>query len=132
MFLSQALDADPSCRQAVARLQAWRAARGQPACGAGTGGYCKARARRAEADLHRLVQHSGQKVQAQARAAWLWKGRRVPLIDGTTATLPETPANQAAYPQPDGQKPGLGFPLIRLVALLCLAPGALRDAALAP
>src|SRR5262249_43360575 len=56
----------------------------------------------------------------------------VQLIDGTTVTLPDTEENQQAYPQPDSQKPGLGFPMIRLVVLLSLATAALLDMAFGP
>jgi hypothetical protein len=42
-FLSQVLDRDHSCRQAVARLLAFRTARGLSACSPDTGAYCKAR-----------------------------------------------------------------------------------------
>jgi hypothetical protein len=56
----------------------------------------------------------------------------VRLVDGATVTLADTEENQAKYPQPSSQKPGLGFPLCRLVALLCLGSGALLDAASAP
>ena len=53
------------------------------------------------------------------------------LVDGTTVSMPDdTPANQAAYPQPRSQKPGLGFPLCRLVGLLCLGSGAVLNAAI--
>ena len=45
-------------------------------------------------------------------------------------TLPDTPANQATYPQPRSQKPGLGFPLCRLVGILCLGSGAVLNAAI--
>ena len=55
---------------------------------------------------------------------WLWKGRRVYLFDGTTVTMPDTPENQAAYPQVYNQKPGLGFPIARLGAVISLACGA--------
>jgi hypothetical protein len=53
-------------------------------------------------------------------------------VDGATVTLPDTAENQAAYPQSSSQKAGLGFPLCRLVALLCLGSGALLDAATGP
>ena len=46
--------------------------------------------------------------------------------------LADTQENQAAYPQPSGQKPGLGFPICRVVGLFCLASGALLNAATAP
>ncbi len=57
-------------------------------------------------------------------------GRPVRLVDGTTVALPDTAANQAAYPQSRGQKAGLGFPICRLVGIICLASGAVLDASL--
>jgi hypothetical protein len=46
--------------------------------------------------------------------------------------MPDTPENQASYPQPAVQRPGLGFPLARLAVLLSLATGACHDLAMAP
>ena len=66
----------------------------------------------------------GRRLDDQAEQRWLWKGRRVYLFDGTTVTMPDTPENQAAYPQVYNQKPGLGFPIARLGALISLACGA--------
>jgi hypothetical protein len=54
------------------------------------------------------------------------------LVDGVTAWLPDTPENQAVFPQPKRQRPGLGFPLPRVVALLSLATAACDGLALAP
>ena len=44
--------------------------------------------------------------------------------------MPDTPENQAIYPQQKGQKPGLGFPIARIVGLICLVSGAVLDAAM--
>jgi hypothetical protein len=44
--------------------------------------------------------------------------------------MPDTPANQRAYPQPDAQQPGLGFPIIRVLVVFSLATAAVIDAAL--
>lgn len=131
MFLGQALDADPSCRQAVARLLVWLSLLGRPACSAETGAYCKARARLSEEHLHGLVRAMGRKLHEQAPDAWLWHDRRVKTADGTVVKAADTEANQAEYPQPADQKPGLGFPTIRMVVLLCLATGAMLAAAMA-
>src|SRR5437588_224042 len=43
VFLSQVLSADHSCREAVARLLAWRTACGEAPCSPETGAYCTAR-----------------------------------------------------------------------------------------
>lgn len=37
--------------------------------------------------------------------------------------MPDTPDNQAVFPQQSNQKPGLGFPIARMVALISLAAG---------
>src|SRR5579875_1561985 len=44
--------------------------------------------------------------------------------------MPDTPANQKAFPQHTAQKPGIGFPIARLVVLFSLAMGTVLDAAL--
>ena len=132
VFLSQLLDPDHSCRAAVARLLAWLAARGRPLCSPRTGAYCKARARLPEALLAALARDAGRRVLDAAQGAWLWQGRVVKVVDGTGLSLPDTPANQAAYPQPPLQEPGCGFPILRLVVLFSLAVGTALDAAFAP
>jgi hypothetical protein len=132
LFLSQVLGKDHSCLSAVARLLAYRAGRGLAPCSARTGSYCKARQRLPESLPAQLVRHSGADLHGQAPPAWLWRGRPVKIVDGTGVSLPDTPANQKAYPQPGGQKPGLGFPMMRLVVLLSLACGGVLDAAMGP
>ncbi len=132
LFLSQALDPDPSLRQAVSRLLAERAAAGQGAPSAATGAYSQARRRLPEGVLPRLARHVGAALLRRAPEAWRWKGRDVKIVDGTTVSMPDTAANQAAYPQPGHERPGLGFPLARLVAVFALAVGTVLDAAVGP
>ena len=79
-----------------------------------------------------LARCSGELVSEQWSSPWHWQGRPVKLIDGTTVTMPYTPDNQAVYPQQSVQKPGLGFPICRIVGVLCLASGTVLDAALGP
>src|SRR5438128_1535579 len=82
------------------------------------------RARLPESLLRRLARETGRDLHRQAQADWRWRGRRVKVADGTTLSLPDTAANQRAYPQPDAQQPGLGFPIARAVVVFCLATGA--------
>ena len=131
-FLGQILSDDHSCQAALDRLIAWRAARGLPACSADTGGYCKARQRLPETLLPRLVRDTADRLQEQAPDAWLGHGRAVTRIDGSTVSMPDTPENQADYPQHGNQAPGWGFPIARIVVLIGLATGAVRDAAIGP
>src|SRR5258708_5726170 len=79
-----------------------------------------------------LARYTGRWITAQAPQSWCWRGRPVRLVDGTTVVLPDTPANQAQYPQSRSQKPGLGFPLCRLVGVVCLGSGAVLDVAMGP
>lgn len=125
VFLSQVLSADHSCRAAVARLIARRAARGQKPCSAKTGAYCQARDRLPEQFYSAVACSVGRALDAKAEAGWLWKGRRVYLFDGTTVSMPDTAANQEAYPQVYNQKPGVGFPIARVAALISLSCGAI-------
>ncbi|PPD23063.1 MAG: IS4 family transposase, partial [Methylobacter sp.] len=126
----QALKPDRSCQNIVNDTAVKRLTNGLPPCSTNTGAYCKARQRLPLAMLSTLVRHTGTLVSAQAPEAWLWYGRRIRLVDGTTVTLPDTAANQSTYPQQGGQKPGLGFPICRIVAITCLSSGAVLNAAM--
>jgi putative transposase len=131
-FLSQVLHGIKSCRAAVARAFVAMALTRPPAS-LDTGNYCRARAKLPTALLQKLTLQVGDALEDAAPAAWLWRRqKRVLLVDGFTATLPDTPENQKAYPQPGTQKPGLGFPLLRAVVLLSLATAAVRGLAVGP
>ena len=132
LFLSQVLDPDHSCRAAVARLIAWLAIHRRTTCAAETNTYCEARQRLPLGVIVRLAHQTAREIDGLTSPAWLWKGRRVTLVDGTTASMPDTEANQGAYPQAKAQEVGLGFPLVRMVALISLATGVVRDLALGP
>jgi hypothetical protein len=132
LFLSQVLDPDHSCRAAVARLIVWLAINGRKPCSPETGSYCDARQRLPLGVAVRLVHQTAREVEASAAGAWNWKGRRVTLVDGTTASMPDTEENQEAFPQMKSQEPGLGFPIVRMVAIIALATGVVRDLAMGP
>ena len=132
MFLAQALAADGSCQQAVNDAAVKRVIGGLSACSTHTGAYCQARKRLPLEMVRTLTQYVGRSLAEQVPASWYWRGRPVRLVDGATVTMPDTAANQAAYPQPGSQEPGLGFPLCRMVGVLCLSSGALLNAAMSP
>jgi len=119
-FLLQILNEDASCKEAVSTVLMERIINGYEANSINTGGYCKARQRLPLPVLKDMVMSSGQVLHRQAANDWLWKGFRVALVDGTTILMPDTEDNQAAYPQQSTQKPGLGFPILRMVGLLSL------------
>jgi hypothetical protein len=131
-FLSQVLSDDDSCRDAVSRVIAHRAASGLAACSPNTASYCNARGRLPTGVLRDLAKRTAGELQAGAPERWKWNGRRVFIADGTHVSMPDTRENQASYPQAEAQRPGLGFPLARLAVLLSLATGACHDLAIAP
>lgn len=131
-LLSQVLSADHSCRETVARVLADRIVQGKPACSAETGSYCKARARLEETMLSGLTRVTAEELERDLMPSWLWKNRCVKLIDGSCVSMPDTPENQAEYPQPESQNPGTGFPLARVVAVISLATGAVLEFTIGP
>lgn len=126
-FLSQVLVPQTSCRDTVRKVQAWwmlRDAKARPGS-ASTAAYTKARQRLDASALQPVARHLVDHLETRVTSAQLWRNRRVRIVDGTTVSMPDTPANQALYPQPSGQKPGCGFPVMKIVALFSLASGAL-------
>jgi len=131
-FLSQVLSDDHSCRDAVVRVIAHQAASGARVCSPNTASYCNARSRLRTDVLRTLTMRTAHELQAGTQQEWKWNGRNVFIADGSHVSMPDTPQNQAKYPQPPTQQPGLGFPLARLSVLLSLATGACHDLAMAP
>ena len=133
-WLSQVLHIGPqrSCVAAVARVGVLCAALGRPLPSPDTGAYCRARQRLPLVLIQRLTYHVAEQAEAQVPETWLWKGRHVHLVDGTTATTPDTPSLQATFPQSNSQKPGLGQPIIRLVVLMSLATAMVTGMAMGP
>jgi Transposase DDE domain len=132
IFLSQVLSDDHSCDDAVDRFQKFRYDQGLPAVTPETTSYCEARQRLPAGVFWDLVPRTGQSIHQKANPSWLFHGRPVQIIDGSTVLMPDTPANQAAYPQPSSQKPGLGFPIARLLVVFSLAVGTVLAAAIGP
>jgi hypothetical protein len=124
-FLAQVLSPQSACRDAVRKAQAWWALHHHIEISPATSAYCQARARLPDALLQRIHGHLSDRLEANVPSARLWLGRAVKVVDGTGLSMPDTASNQAAYPQSVSQKPGCGFPLMKLVGLFSLASGAL-------
>lgn len=131
-WLSQSLSQDKSLNETVSRILAHRVSIGLPPCSASSASYSEARTRFPESVMVRMGREIGRKVHDSAADSWNWKGREVFLADGTSFSMPDTPENQLVYPQPDPHRVGLGFPIMRAVALISLATGAVIDMAFAP
>lgn len=132
MFMKQALSDDRSCQRAVNAWAAQRTAEGLSVQSIRTGAYCRARQRLPTQMVKALVRASGALLCHKAQQRWRWRGRSVKLVDGTCISMPDTPQNQICYPQPSTQAKGVGFPLARLVGVICLATGAVLDAVMGP
>ncbi len=131
-FLGQVLSEDHSCRDAVSRIIAHRAANGMTVCSPNTASYCNARSRIHTRVLSTLAMRTAEELQTSAVDQWKWNGRSVFIVDGSHVSMPDTPENQQEYPQPPQQATGLGFPLARITVALSLATGACHDLAIAP
>jgi hypothetical protein len=135
-----------SCLAAVVRVAAlwlsWR----RVVSSTNTGAYCRARRQLTGEALQKISRAIATDVlQADAQdaphrrpvdvgigpAAEYLQGRLI-LVDGFTVTAADTEANQVEYPQNPAQQAGLGFPILRGVALTCMHTGILLDAAVGP
>jgi hypothetical protein len=118
-----------SCRETIA----WGISVGliPPWASPRTPAYCNARVRLDEEPLLEIMVSTGRAVENSCDRRRRPFGRDVVVVDGSSVQLPDTPSNQAAYPQPKGQKPGCGQPVMHLVTLMGLGGGAILDVACA-
>ena len=131
-FLSQVLDDDQSMQAAVARVIAFYVSQGRSAPSANTSAYSQARTRLPEEFLKDLTRESAKLLEKDVPWDWRWKNRPIKLIDGSTVSMPDTEENQLTYPQQSAQKPGIGFPIARILAIISYATGAVLDLAIGP
>jgi putative transposase len=131
-FLSQGVHKEKACLAAALRIGVLLLVLCRPRGDCDSGTYCRARAKLPQVVLRRLAVQVGRELERQVPASWLWHGRHVHLVDGFTVQLPDTPENQERYPQPSSQKPGLGFPLPRLVTIVSLITACVQDLAYGP
>jgi putative transposase len=133
-FLSQVLHTKEmrSCSAAVARVIVLLVVIGKDPCSDNTGAYCRARAKLPAAIIRQLTIDVAEGCEQRLPTRWLWKGRHVQLVDGTTVSMPDTTDNQTAYPQANTQQEGVGFPIARMVVLLSLATAMVTGMAMGP
>ena len=127
-LLSQVLAGNCSCLQTVRSIQSCMAHQGMDNLDLTDSAYCQARARLPLKLLERVHEQLADELVKHVRSDELWLGRRVKIIDGSGIALPDTPSNQELFPpQPSQQKPGCGFPVLSLNAVIDLpSKGMLR------
>ena len=133
-MLSQALftDVQRSCRAAVQRVAVYFALLGREVSSTNTGGYCRARAKVTEGVVQRLVEGVALRCEAAVPDEWRWHALRVLMVDGTTFSMADSEENRKEYPQSSSQTEGLGFPVLRAVAVTSLATGMVIALAIGP
>ena len=127
MFLDQVFSADHSCQDAVAQELSNRVAQDLSESSLNTGPYCKARKRLSSTLLPALCKTLADNLLQTQSNSWRWRGRDIKIIDGVTVLMPDTSLNQATYPQSKQQKDGLGFPIMRIVAIISLGCGTVME-----
>jgi hypothetical protein len=128
-FIWQVLSPGSSCRETVRKVDAWWQ-RGQKLTRSGLSpsAYCQARARLDSQTLDLINRNLAWNLERNRLWAEQWlKQRVVKIVDGTMCSMPDTAANQERWPQSTSQKPGLGFPLMKLVGIFSLGSGALLE-----
>jgi hypothetical protein len=123
-FLSQVLDPDKSCHNVVSRVISYLASEKVELPSTDSSAYCQARSRLPEELLQKLFVKAAQNLSEKVTTEYLWCGRTVKVIDGSSVSIPDTVENQKAYPQPSSQKPGCGFPIAKIGVIFSLATGA--------
>jgi putative transposase len=131
-MLSSVVGSDKSCAAACVRVSVLLLALSRPRWSEDAGVFCRARARMPMVFLQELAQTLADRLEQAAPPHWLWRGLHAYLGDGTVVVLPDSPENQAGFPQHRNQKKGLGTPMIRLVVLMSLAVGAISAMAWGP
>lgn len=131
-FIKQVLNPDKSCRNAVSDVAAEQLINEKKSVSLNTGPYCKARKRLPEQSVIELVKEVGASSAKAASENWKAFGRPLKGVDGTTVIMPDTRKNQEIFPQQDGQKIGIGFPIARIVVVMSLTVGTVLDYAIGP
>jgi hypothetical protein len=127
-FLYQVLKPRTPCREVVRHVQALIRSLKGDALDEGTSAYCQARNRLPLVTIKKLMQVAAQTADRRASKGGELNGRPVKVVDCSSAKAPDTTANQRQFPQPSEQKPGCGFPVIRLLVLYSLNSGAVLNA----
>jgi hypothetical protein len=133
-FLRQILQGNCACRETVALTLAQSTAgrnrsssQGVDAMSGDPSAYSQARHNLPRRVLEQLNRRVVEKQLLPASAERLWCNRPVAVVDGSSVSTADTMELQKAFPQPVGQRPGCGFPVVRVVALFCWASGGLLE-----
>lgn len=122
-FLWQVLQPQTACRAVVRKVQA-EAETTRRLIDESSSAYCQARARLPLSILQEGLVHSARSADRMAIDGVPGWNRPIKVVDTTSFQTPDTAANRKRFHYPTGQKKGCGFPVMRALALLSLASGA--------
>jgi hypothetical protein len=94
--------------------------------------YCKARGRLPLQVLQTLLRRVGTAVRPTVDDTGRWHGHRTFHVDGSSFSMPDTPALQKQFGQPGNQRAGCGFPVAHVLALFHAGTGFLLQVLAAP
>lgn len=126
-FIWQMLQPQTACREVVRQVQALCRLNGWGPIAQGDSAYVQARQRLPRERLEQALTATAEAARVRAGQAGALQGRPVKVADGATTQLADTPENQQRFPQPATQKPGCGFPVLKLAVLFCLNSGAVLN-----
>ena len=127
-WLHQVIDKNSSCSKAVSFIQSWQRSSGLAVPVGNNSSYCQARKRLGNEFLTSVSSKINSSVSCLESEKW--KGLSLKAIDGTSVQLLDTAPNQEAFPQPSMQKPGCGFPVMGISALVNLSTGMWESSAI--
>jgi hypothetical protein len=94
--------------------------------------YCDARMRLPLALFEDLLQGVCDALYPEVQDCARWHGHRTWTLDGSSFSMPDTPALQAHFGQPSNQGQGCGFPVAHLLALFHAGTGLLQRVLVSP
>ena len=94
--------------------------------------YCQARMKLPLAVFEQLLRSVSHALQHSPLEEGRWLGHRTFWVDGSSFSMPDTPALQKHFGQPGTQLPGCGFPVAHLLALFHAGTGLVLHILAAP
>jgi hypothetical protein len=94
--------------------------------------YCQARMKLPLAVFEQLLRSVSHALQHHPLDEGRWLGHRTFWVDGSSCSMPDTPALQEHFGQPGKQLPGCGFPVAHLLALFHAGTGLVVQILAAP
>jgi Transposase DDE domain len=94
--------------------------------------YCQARMKLPLTVFQQLLRSVSDAVQPAALEQGRWLGHRTFWVDGSSFSMPDTPALQEHFGHPGRQLPGCGFPVAHLLALFHAGTGMVLQMLAAP